>query len=77
MSAFPDLSRERLALALGILALLTALNLRGIATSAGAFLLPTAVFIVGIYVVVIAGLARSRPAANAGIHIFAVPTVAA
>lgn len=68
VSAFPSLSSDSLVIALCILALLTALNLRGIATSARTFLLPTAVFIGGIYVVIVAGLFRSHPAADAGIH---------
>ena len=41
VSAFPSLNRDSLWLALAVLGLLTALNLRGIATSARAFLLPT------------------------------------
>jgi amino acid transporter len=77
VSAFPTLSPDSLWLALGILTLLTALNLRGIATSARAFLLPTTVFLLGIYVVIVAGLARSHPAANAGIHAYGLPKVAA
>ncbi len=67
VSAFPSLHHASLAIALGILAVLTALNLRGIATSARALLVPTAVFIVGIYVVIGAGLARSHPAPGAGL----------
>jgi amino acid transporter len=77
VSAFPVLGPDSLWLALATLGLLTALNLRGLATSARAFLLPTAVFIVGIYVVIVAGLARSRPAADSGIHTVTVPKVAA
>ncbi len=69
VSAFPGLAPESLPIALGVLAVLTALNLRGLATSARALLLPTAVFIVGIYVVIVAGLLRSRPAPGAGIHV--------
>ncbi len=77
VSAFPTLGPDSLTISLGFLALLTALNLRGIATSARTFLLPTAVFIAGIYVVIVAGLFRSHPAANAGIHPAVVPKVAA
>jgi amino acid transporter len=77
VSAFPSLGPDTLPIALGILALLTALNLRGIATSARTFLLPTAVFVVGIYVVIASGLARSHPVANAGYHAVVVPRVAA
>ncbi len=66
-SAFPSLKDASLGIALGILAVLTALNLRGIATSARALLLPTAVFIVGIYVVIVAGFARAHPSPTAGL----------
>ncbi|MDA8265181.1 MAG: APC family permease [Actinomycetota bacterium] len=77
VSAFPALSHDSLVLALGILAFLTLLNLRGIATSARAFLLPTAVFIAGTYVVIVSGLLRSHGATNAGYHAVALPKVAA
>jgi amino acid transporter len=76
VSAFPGLAADRLPIALGILGVLTALNLRGLATSARALIVPTAVFIVGIYVVIVAGLLRSRPMAGAGIHV-AIPTATA
>ena len=78
VSAFPSLKDDTLPIALGILALLTAVNLRGIATSARALLLPTAVFIIGIYVVIAAGLARAHPAANADLpHVVLPRTTAA
>ncbi len=76
-SAFPSLAPDTLALCLGILVLLTALNLRGLATSARAFLLPTAVFIGGLYVVIVAGLVRSAPAPSSGVTPVAVGGVAA
>ncbi|MHB1519455.1 MAG: APC family permease [Acidimicrobiales bacterium] len=77
VSAFPGLAPDSLVLSLVILVVLTALNLRGIATSARTFLLPTAVFIAGIYVVIVAGLLRSHPAANSGMHEVQIPKVAA
>ena len=77
VSAFPSLSPDSLPIALGILALLTALNLRGIATSARALLAPTAVFIVGIYVVIVAGFLRSHPAANAALPAHLLPKTTA
>ena len=77
VSAFPGLRPDSLALSLGILAVLTALNLRGLATSARALLLPTAVFIVGIYVVIVAGFLRRHPAAGSGVHVAVVPAAAA
>ncbi|MDA8301104.1 MAG: APC family permease [Actinomycetota bacterium] len=77
VSAFPSLGPDVLPISVGILVLLTALNLRGIATSARTFLLPTAVFVIGIYVVIVSGIARSHPAAHAGYHPVVVPRVAA
>lgn len=77
VSAFPALRPDKLMIGLAILAVLTALNLRGLATSARALLLPTAVFIVGTYVVIGAGLLRRHPAAGAGIHQSLIPTATA
>ena len=77
VSAFPSLAPHSLLISLAVLGLLTAVNLRGIAASAKAFLLPTAVFVLGIYVVIVSGMFRSHPAANAGIHPAVIPKVAA
>lgn len=63
-SAVPSLRDETLPLALGVLALMTLVNLRGIAESARLFLMPAAVFVVSLAVVVVAGLLRSEPAAS-------------
>ena len=77
VSAFPTLQPDSLDLALGILAVLTALNLRGLATSARALLVPTAVFIAGMYLVIVTGLLRQHPASGSGIHEAAVPAATA
>jgi amino acid transporter len=55
-SAFPSLSSATVPLCLGILALITVLNLRGLGETARAFLLPTLVFIVGLLAVIFVGL---------------------
>lgn len=55
-SAFPALSAATLPLCLGILALITVLNLRGLGETARAFLLPTLVFIVGVLAIIVVGL---------------------
>lgn len=55
-SAFPALTSATVPLCLALLVLLTALNLFGLAESARAFLIPTLVFIGGLYVVVVVGL---------------------
>ena len=55
-SAFPGLSPETAPICLGILAVVTLLNLRGLADAARAFLLPTMLFIVGLLVIIVIGL---------------------
>jgi amino acid transporter len=55
-SAFPGLRPLTVPLCLGILALITLLNLRGVAEGARAFLLPTVLFIVGLLAVLAVGL---------------------
>ncbi len=55
-SAFPGLSPETVPICLGILAVVTLLNLRGLADAARAFLLPTMLFIVGLLVIIAIGL---------------------
>lgn len=60
-SAFPALLPYTVWICLAVLVSVTALNLRGIASSARAFMIPTAVFVVGIFTVIVAGLLRSEP----------------
>jgi amino acid transporter len=55
-SAFPSLNSATIPLCLGILLLITLLNLRGLGETARAFLLPTAVFIVGLLAIIVVGL---------------------
>ena len=55
-SAFPGLRPLTVPLCLGILALITLLNLRGVAEGARAFLLPTVLFIIGLLAVLAVGL---------------------
>jgi amino acid transporter len=61
-SAFPTLLRYTLELCLVILALITTVNLRGIASSARTFMLPTVIFVGSILTVILVGLLRSGPA---------------
>jgi amino acid transporter len=61
-SAFPELYGARVWLCLGTLALITAINMRGVAEAARAFIVPTILFITAIGVVIVAGLVRSHPA---------------
>jgi amino acid transporter len=60
-SAFPALYGDRVWLCLGVLAVITGLNLRGVADAARAFIVPTIVFILAIAVVIVGGLVRSHP----------------
>ncbi len=55
-SAFPSLSSATVPLCLGILAVITVLNLRGLGETARAFLLPTMIFIVGLLAIIAVGL---------------------
>ncbi|WP_405579034.1 APC family permease [Streptomyces sp. NBC_01092] len=64
-SAFPALYDDRLWLCLAVLALVTAVNLRGIVESAKAFIVPTVVFVGSIFVLIAVGLFRSEPVSTA------------
>jgi amino acid transporter len=61
-SAFPALYPDRTWLCLGVLALITAINMRGVADAARVFIAPTVIFILAIAVVIAGGLLRSHPA---------------
>ncbi|MEU2864377.1 APC family permease [Streptomyces mirabilis] len=65
-SAFPVLGSHLLAICLAGLALLTAVNLRGVAESARVLMLPTVLFIVSILGIVVLGLGRGHPVAFVG-----------
>ncbi|MFE6941096.1 APC family permease [Streptomyces chartreusis] len=64
-SAFPALYDDRLWLCLAVLALITAVNLRGIVESARVFIVPTVVFVGSILVLIAVGLFRSEPVSTA------------
>jgi amino acid transporter len=64
-SAFPQFHAERVWMCLGILVLVTAVNLRGVVDSAKAFLLPTAVFVGSILAMITVGLFRDGPVSTA------------
>ncbi|MFD5088101.1 APC family permease [Kitasatospora sp. NPDC058406] len=64
-SAVPGLYGDRVWLCLGVLALVTAVNLRGIAESARWFMAPTAVFVLSILTIVVVGLFRDAPVSTA------------
>src|SRR3712207_6221454 len=58
ISAFPALNEHRVALAVGLVALLAAANLRGLRESGRTFAVPTYLFISGIMVMIVTGLVR-------------------
>ena len=60
-SAFPNLYGARVWLCLGVLALITGVNLWGVAESARVFIVPTVAFIASMAVVILGGLFRSKP----------------
>ena len=57
-SAAPSLEAHKLSLSLGFVVLLTVVNLRGVRESGVAFALPTYAFVVAMYTLVAAGIAR-------------------
>jgi amino acid transporter len=61
-SAFPELYGARVWLCLGVLALITGVNLWGVAESARVFIVPTVAFIIAMAIVIIGGALRSHPA---------------
>jgi len=60
-SAFPALFGVTVPICLGVLAVITAVNLWGVGESARLFITPTLLFIAAIAVVIIVGLVRSHP----------------
>ena len=61
-SAFPALYGARVWLCLAVLALITGVNLWGVAESARVFIVPTVLFIIAIAIVIIGGAVRTHPA---------------
>ncbi len=59
VSAFPEIYDYRVLLALGTIAILTWMNLRGVRESGSVFALPTYAFIGGVFLVIMIGLVRS------------------
>ena len=58
VSAVPSLQRDTLSICLGILVLITLINLRGVRESGGVFLLPTYIFIVCLLGLIGVGISR-------------------
>ncbi|MEE1735884.1 APC family permease [Streptomyces sp. BE147] len=64
-SAFPGLYGQRVWICLAVLALVTAVNLRGVVDSSKAFLVPTALFVGSILSMIVVGLFRDGPVSTA------------
>lgn len=60
-SAFPSLYGSRVWLCVAVLALVTGVNLYGVAESAKVMILPTVVFIAAVFTVILVGLVRTHP----------------
>ncbi len=58
ISAFPTLNEHRVPIAVGLVALLSAMNLRGVRESGRTFAVPTYLFISGIMVLIVTGMLR-------------------
>jgi amino acid transporter len=63
-SAYPPLFGARVYLCLGVLALITGVNLWGVAESARVFIVPTVAFIIAMAIVILGGLFRAHPVAT-------------
>lgn len=59
ISAFPSLNPHRVAISIGFVVLLTAMNLRGVRESGRAFAVPTYLFIGSLAVMIVVGLGRA------------------
>jgi amino acid transporter len=73
-SAYPSLDGATIPLCLGILAVITLLNLRGLGETARAFLLPTMVFIFGLLAVIAIGLIHPLGTHEAQVGTSQLPT---
>jgi amino acid transporter len=68
-SVFPALSHHLLLVSLAGLAILTAVNMFGIAESARLLMAPTAIFVISILAIIVLGAAHSRPVARVGTYL--------
>ncbi len=68
-SAFPGLYGARVWLCLGVLALITGVNLWGVAESARVFIVPTVAFILAMAIVILGGLLRAHPVVTLAGHL--------
>ena len=76
VSAAPSLQVHTVALCVGILVVLTVINLRGVQQTGGLFLLPTYLFIGCLFATLAIGLAKTLLAGGHPVSVVAVPPVA-
>ena len=77
VSAVPRLQPHTLAICLGILAVLTFVNLRGVRETGGIFLLPTYLFIACLLVMIAVGVIKSIAAGGHPVAVVAAPKLTA
>jgi len=77
VSALPSLQKETLSLCLGILIVITLINLRGVRESGGVFLLPTYVFITCLLGLIAVGLVKAIAASGHPVPMVALPKLTA
>jgi amino acid transporter len=68
-SAYPALYGGRVWICLGVLGLITAVNMWGVAESARVFIVPTVLFIVAMAIVIVGGLVHSHPVVSLNGHL--------
>lgn len=73
VSAVPDLQPHTLTICLGILVVLTVVNLRGVQETGGIFLIPTYAFIGGLMLTIVIGLAKTIAAGGHSVTIVTLP----
>jgi amino acid transporter len=71
-SAFPSLYGARVWLCLAVLAMITGVNLWGVAESARVFIVPTVAFIIAMAIVILGGLFRAHPVVTMSGHLPAI-----
>jgi amino acid transporter len=68
-SAYPALYGARVWICLGVLGLITAVNMWGVAESARVFIVPTVLFIAAMAIVIVGGLVHSHPVVSLNGHL--------
>ncbi|HUD64028.1 MAG TPA: APC family permease [Candidatus Sulfotelmatobacter sp.] len=76
VSAVPSLERDTLSLCLGILTLITLINLRGVRESGGVFLLPTYIFIACLLGLIGVGIFKTLAAGGHPVPVVVLPKLA-